>query len=82
MPVERVGISCLGDVVAEAVRDEVTEPVAERDVLLLRGLVPPLARGLAGGVRGDGGHDPTPPAESGQCCFQWLLVWPPAWPHV
>ena len=70
MPIERFGISCLGDVLAEAVRDDVTEPVADRDALLLRGLAPSSTLGDAGGVRGDGGHDPTPPAASGQCCFQ------------
>ena len=79
---ERVGSSCLGDVVPEGVRDDVTEPVAERELLLLRGLAPPETLGLAGGVRGDGGNDPTPAAERGQYCFQWAPTVPPACPQV
>ena len=70
-PIERPGISTLGDVLpAEAVRELVAEAEADLDVEELRGLWLSW-RGDAGGVRtGDGGQLPTPAAARGQCCFQ------------
>ena len=81
------GGSRRGDVPAlDDVRDDlpdVTDPEADRLSLLLRWLAaPPAPGGLAAGVRGDGGNEPTPAAARGQHCFQWAPTVHPACPQA